>query len=201
MDVDDAAVRAALHKELAGEKLSGAELRLVKRYEKAQAERMRWSVYAALPKKDYVAMSGRHYKVIDEQGERYGLKALLEPVIDLRALLRQVHDLLAAKWHQFSKDVEAEALLMGSGSTSSPATERYRGYKADLEGLKVEEKRLDLLPRADVRTDMATLMSMIGTAADDLAREFGPEARVVIDEMVGRFEEHIRERYLLGNGE
>lgn len=196
---DDVLLRAVLRKELAGEKLTAAEARVLKRHEREEEERHRWRVYAAIPKKDYVAMSGRQYKIVDEQGERYGLTALKEPVIDLRALLRQVHDLLAAKWHQFGKEIEADALLSG-GPGNSPAQERYRSYKADLAGLEVEAKRGELLPRADVKVGMLVVVNLIRSAVEQIDREFGEEARVILDAALSQAVVEIEERWGVPSG-
>lgn len=194
---DEALVRLAMGKQLAGARLSAEESRALRRWERHDRESRAWEVYAAIPKRHYCEMAGRQVKVVNQQGERYGLKALLSPVIDLRVLLRQFHDFLAANWMRFEQDIEEAAILSG-GSGNSPNMERYRGYKADLAALEVEEKRGDLIPRADARAGMLIVVSRLRAATEQLEREFGIEARAVIDDALDQAAVDIEERFSLG---
>lgn len=177
---DEALVRLAMGKEWAGEVLTGEESRALRRWEKAEWEKTCWKVYGSVPKKHYRELSGRQDKVINQQADRYGLSALLGPTVDLGKLLRQFHDFLAKHWLRFEQDIEAAEILTG-GNATSPAMERYRGYKADLAALEVEAKQGELLPRSDCRVAMLTVAGIIRTAGEHLDREFGPGAREILE--------------------
>lgn len=195
---DEPIVRAAMGKRLAGAKLTSDEQRALARWERHDREQRAWEIYAAVPKRHYCEMAGRQVKVVNQQADRYGLKALLGPTVDLRALLRQFHDFLAANWLRFEQDIEEAAILSG-GSGNSPNMERYRGYKADLAALEVEERRGELIPRADARSGMLMGVSRLRTATEQLEREFGIEARAIIDEALDQWAADIEERFSLGH--
>jgi hypothetical protein len=178
--VDEMLVRAAMGKELEGFPLSGEESRALRRWEKADWEKAMDKAYAAMPKKRWCAYSGRSHQVLGQQAERYGLSALTGPTIDLRVLARQIHDFLAKNWLRFERDIEAAELLTG-GAANSPNMERYRGYKADLAALEVEEKQGELLPRAEVRAGMLVVAGIIRTMGEHLEREYGAGARELLD--------------------
>jgi hypothetical protein len=168
-------------KAAAGERLTRVEAAALARQEKAEEERLRWRLLEAVPKKDYVAMSGRQQKVLDQQADRYGLTALRETKIPIPKLLRQFHDFLAKNWARFEKEIEGDAILLGGPEKGSPAAERYRGYKADLAKLELEERQGELLPRGETRRGMLDVAGIIRTAGEQLDREFGPAAREVLD--------------------
>lgn len=178
---EEALVRVAMGKELGGEALSGEETRALRRWERGEWEKTCWKVYRSVPKKHYVALSGRQVKVLQQQAERYGLSALnAGPSIDLNVLLKQMHDFLAKNWRRFEEEIEAADILTG-GAALSPNMERYRGYKADLAKLEVEARQGDLLPRADCRSGMLAIAGVIRTAGEHLEREFGAVAREILE--------------------
>lgn len=188
---DEGLVRRAMERQVAGLSLSNAEAQALRVWERLERERVAWEVYAAVPKKHYCEMSGRQVKVVNEQAERYGLDALLGPTVDLRKLLRQVHDFFAKYGARFAQAVDEEAVMAAGLEKGSPAAERYREMKADIEEMKRDGMYGELLPRAEMRKGLAAVASTIRIAGERLEREYGPGAREILDEALDEAEDTI----------
>jgi hypothetical protein len=102
VEFDEEEIRALYMRQVSGDPLTRAESALLGRWERAELVRLRWESLQSLPKRDYVAMSGRQQKILDAQADRYGLDELKKPKIDLTRLVRQFHDLLAKHWVKFA---------------------------------------------------------------------------------------------------
>lgn len=178
-EFDEEELHALYQRQFAGERLSRAESALVARWEKARAEASRWELMKAIPKRDYILMSGRQQKILDQQGERYGLDELLKPRIDMTRLVRQFHDLLAKHWVKFSAEASAEDLMKGGGN--SPALERYRAAKAEREELELAVKRRELVPWAEMKEKLGGLGAMTRSRFEAMERAGGPTVRREIE--------------------
>lgn len=186
--LNDEIVERALTRQSAGLPLSREEAAALRAWERAERERVAWEVYAAIPKRHYVEMSGRQVKVINEQADKYGLPALLGPTVDLRALLRQFHDFLARHARQFAAAIDEEAVMAEGLVKGSPAAERYRSLKADMAELDRDRMRGELLPRAETREALGQVASVIRLAGERLEREHGRDARLILDEALDEAE-------------
>jgi hypothetical protein len=165
-----------LRKVANGQELTKAERRELKRYEKEREERLRWTFYATIPQKHWVKMSGRQAKILIEQAARYGIP-FGGAIVDLPKVVKAFHDFLAENAHKLSRD---EDVLMQGGN--SPALERYREKRADLAELELSERRRKVIPRDDVNSGLSRIASFLRAAGDTLQRQFGPEARAILDE-------------------
>lgn len=162
------------------QKLSRDDQRLLARIEKAFIDHYGKGYIKNFPKREWVRLSGRQYKVLNEQGERYGLSCLTEPDIDLTVLPRQLHDLLtkiAKKWD----DLDTEEGLDGP---ASPWLEKYREQRAKQERLKLEQMRGELLPIDFVTEFWQRACAQIRAAGFKLEKKFGEEAKLLIDEAI-----------------
>lgn len=162
------------------EKFSRDDQRLLARIEKTLIQHYGTGYIKKFPKREWVRLSGRQYKVLNEQGERYGLSCLTEPEIDLTALPRQLHDLLtkiAKKWD----DLDTEDGLDGP---SSPWLEKYREQRAKQERLRLQQMRGELLPIDFVTDFWQRACAQIRAAGFKLEKNFGEEARLIIDEAI-----------------
>lgn len=180
-DKDEPLVRAALEKQLRGVTLSRLDEHAIRRWERAEAEKTRWKVYEAIPKKDWAAMSGRQQKVINEQASRYGFP-IGSATINLPAFVVAFHDFLAKHHHRFQRAIEEEAVMVEATGVNSPAAERYRGFKADLAAMDVEARKKELLPRPDCRVGMLQIAARIRMATEHLDRRFGSDAREILEQ-------------------
>ena len=162
------------------QKFSRDDTRLLARIEKALVQHYGNGYIKNFPKREWVRLSGRQYKVLNEQGERYGLSCLTEPDIDLTVLPRQLHDLLtkiAKKWD----DLDTEEGLDGP---ASPWLEKYREQRAKQERLKLQQMRGELLPVDFVTEFWQRACAQIRAAGFKLEKKFGEEAKLMIDEAI-----------------
>lgn len=162
------------------QKFSRDDQRLLARIEKALLQHYGNSYIKKFPKREWCRLSGRQYKVLNEQGERYGLPCLTEPDIDLTVLPRQLHDLLtkiARKWD----DLDSEDGLDGP---SSPWLEKFREQRAKQERLRLQQMRGELLPIDFVTEFWQRACAQIRAAGFKLEKKFGEEAKLLIDEAI-----------------
>lgn len=121
-EIDQATQRliaSALQKERAGQVLSREELSALKKFRRDKEDRDRLLFYATVPQKHYEKLSGRQRKILKDQQKTYGLPCG-EAVVDLNAVIRWFHDLLAKNHHKLLAD---DPLM---GGPPSKAQERYR---------------------------------------------------------------------------
>lgn len=176
---EEGLVRSAVIKRMDKMPLSQAEERAVKKFEKAEAEKRRWAVYESIPKKDFVAMTGRQVKVLNEQAARYGLP-MGGATIHLPNFLSALSGFLAKHWARFEKEIDQDALMTGG---NTPALEQYRTHKAELARLDVLARKRELLPREEVRAGMLRVAAVYRESSAILVRMFGPEAAKVLADM------------------
>jgi len=165
----------ALSKMKRSEVPNARESSALKRIEKDREEKLRWQYYRSIPKKHWQEMSGRQIKVINEQGERYNLH-LAERQIDLPKFVRAFHDFLAANSVKLS--TETDPLLAAGGD--SVGLERYRTARASQEEIKLEQMRLNYIPRDEVEQGLIDFSRHVRRAGDTLERQFGHEAAEVL---------------------
>jgi len=134
--LDSQLVAAYNEKTALGEKPNKQQKAAYRRYLKRTEDGDRWLYYASIPKRHWVALSGRGHAVLKHHAGRFGIPVQAE-VIDLRAVASWIHDFLAKNCVKLSGDIE-DPLLVGGGN--SPNLEAYRLEKAKL-------ARLDRLER------------------------------------------------------
>lgn len=168
-------------------------------YETARVKEQRWQVYAAIPKGDWSAMSGRQIRTINEQAERYGLP-LLGRTIDLRDFVRAFHDFLADNKYKLARggDPAANGDQMLYADATSPALERYRDERAKLAKLERLQREGTLIDRAQIHEALGRIASIIRAAGETLDRNFGADAHSLLDDALDDAERAIMK--LLGGG-
>lgn len=182
-EFDEEELRVLYQRQFSGERLTRSDVALLARWEKVKKDELRWEVLQALPKKDYIAMSGRKQQVLDQQGERYGLDELLKPKINMVRLVRQWHDMLSKHWIKFSAEA-SEADLMKGGGGNSRALERYRQAKAEREELELSIKRGEVVPMAELGPKLTALAEMARSRFEAMERAGGPAVRREIDTLI-----------------
>jgi hypothetical protein len=170
-------VRSGVRKQSAGQKLSREESAAVKRFLKEKEERERLEYYRTVPQKHYEQMSGRQRKVLKEQAGLYALP-IGEKVIDLFAVLRRYHDLLAEHGHKLLK-AEDPGVLSGPPTES---LERLRLAKAKREEFAYRRELGQYRSVEDVQHGLAIFAGVIRQAIETLQREHGEEARAIMAE-------------------
>ena len=167
----------AYRKVMAGETPTVQEQAALKRYEQDQEEQRRWQYYEAIPQKHWRQMSGRQTKVLNEQAERYGIP-FGGRAIHLPTVVRALHDFLAANARRLNSP--EEDLL--TGSSASPALERYRDERAKLARLDRLEREGALVPQEQIRQGLGQIAAILRTAGDVLHRQHGPAAAEILHE-------------------
>ncbi len=176
--IDRELAAEALRKRRAGKKPNDRELRALRQVERAEEEKQRWAYYSTIPLKHWRAMSGRATKVLNDQAARYGIP-FAGPTIDLSAVVRALHGFLAANARKLVAVGDEDPLLAG---VASPALEEYRREKVKLLRLDVQEREQVLLPRDRIHEGLSRIASVLRLAGDALQRQYGPDARQIIDE-------------------
>ena len=179
-EITTAEIVALCQKIIKREKLVREDLRLLQRIDKAYLDHYGNRYVKAFPKREWCRLSGRQYKVLNEQGERYGLNCLTEPEINLTDLPKQLHDLLckiATKWDDLDSDD-------GMNGPASPWLEKYREQRAKQERLKLYQMRGELLPVDFVTEFWQRACAQIRAAGFKLEKQFGLDAKVIIDEAI-----------------
>ena len=176
--VDRELAAKALEKRRRGEKPLQAELRALRRVEKAREDADRWRYYESIPKGHWLEMCGRQARTVNSQARTYGAP-LGGRVIDLRALAAWVHDFLAENARKLAGTEDDDPLMNGA---VSPWLERYRREKTLLARLKRREQSRELIRRDEIHDGLARVAAFLREAGARLQREFGEEARIILDE-------------------
>lgn len=186
-------VAAAIAKVQRGQQPSAAERKALREFEAEQEESRRWQYYATCPKSHYLLMSGRAAKVVLEQAERHGLPyprlGKRKTPVDLAAVIRWLHDFLAAHKTRLAAPHTDDPLLAGG---TSPALEDYRRERTKLARLERMQKEASLLPRDVVHQSLARWAGILRSAGEALSRQFGAEARQIMDEALDDAERDIQ---------
>ncbi len=83
-------------------------------------------------------------------------------------------------WKQHGKPENGDPLL--ESGDDSPGLERYRQAKAALAELDLQERRGDLLSRDKARTVLGRWASMLRNLGDRMAKRYGMEAAIAVNE-------------------
>lgn len=202
--LDRELVRAAVAKRAAGKTLSREERSALRKYEAGREETDRQRYYRTVPKKDYVAMSGRQHKVLSDLVGRYGMP-LEGNTVDLYRTIRWLHDFLAEHGPKILRTEGIDPEL-SPGEGDSPALEKLREEKfrqARLERLEMERQ---LLPRGQIHEGLTRLAARLRNCGEQLERQYGPDALDVLNEALADFERELEalfagEMDLYGDGE
>ncbi|QDU28855.1 hypothetical protein ETAA8_39600 [Anatilimnocola aggregata] len=179
---------AAYKKVLSGESLSNREQTALKKFERDKEEKLRWQYYGKIPQKHWREMSGRQTKVLHEQAGLYGLP-FGGANICLPDVVLALHNFLAANARKLAAPDDE---LMQSGA-NSPALERYREERATLAKLERQEREGTLLPRDEARDGLGRIATRLRAAGELLERQFGPEAREILDEALSDADREIEQ--------
>lgn len=128
-----------------------------------------------VPKGAWVKWSGRHWKVLDEQAQRYGIPLLGEKV-DLAAVAVWIHELLANKGRQILASDAAEEIWDDEQAPASPALERTREVKYQLMLRDLAERDGQLVSRAAAHQCFAAAAAIFKTYGDTVQKKYGADA-------------------------
>ena len=171
--VDKQLAAAAMRKRQAGEIPTPRELQALKRVERQLEEEKRWEFYRSIPQKHWREMSGgRQTKVINEQAERYGIPFGGRTIV-LPDVVRALHDFFAKN---------AVILAAGEPDADPPALERQREIKVQQEMLRLQQMEGSVVPRDEVHEVFSRVAAILRQTGETLARQFGDDARRLLDE-------------------
>jgi hypothetical protein len=173
----------ALQKQGRGEKLSRDEENALKKLREARDKSERERLCSRVPKKVYREWSGhRQHKVLDEQAERYGLPVLGDTV-DIRAVIKWLHEFLAKQKYRLLADDDD-----GVGMPASTEVERVQieliKVRTDRERVKLEADLGELVRVSIVRAVLLQLASQLRAAGDRAERDYGRDARDLLNGVV-----------------
>lgn len=133
-------------------------------------------------KGDWVKWSGRAYKILDEQAQRYGIP-VGEATIDLAQVAVWIHDLLAAHGRRILAGDSASEIWddiehpeREEGGPASPALERKREVEYQLRLRDLAERDQQLVSREKTRQGLAVAAGIFKAFGDTLQRQFGADA-------------------------
>ncbi len=192
--IDLELAQKALAKRRKGVEPTRPEKRALARVEKAQAEKTRWEVYANIPKKDWIKMSGRQHRTINEQAITTGIPFDAK-TINLPDVVRAIHDYFAKNKYKLAGADDDDPLLAG---TNSPQLEKYRKVKTDLLKLQLGEAQKRLLRRDLVHHGLVRIASLLRASGETLQRKFGPDAADILNKALDNADREILD--LVGDG-
>lgn len=192
-DVDQKLVQAALKKQAGGGTLTKTEQRAIDRFQAEQTEKRGLAFVAAVPKKLYSAWSGRQQKILNDQAALYGVP-LEGPTVDLRAVVRWLHEFFARHKHVLGELAQGDA----AEPTSLRAqldSERVKQLKKKNQLLEdqVAENRRTLVPRAEIHEYLVRLAGLLRSAGERLEKQHGSAAADVLRGALSDFERIVSE--------
>jgi hypothetical protein len=126
-----------------------------------------------VPKKCWVQWSGRQYKILDEQAQRYGIP-VGGPTIDLAEIAVWIHDLLATHGRRILAGDSAEDLEVGT--TNSPALERKREVEYEIRLRELAQIDKQLVSRDMTRQCHAVAASIFKDYGQTVQKKYGADA-------------------------
>ena len=178
------------------------ELAALRRVEKQIKEEQFWEHVENCPKGLYHRMSGRQYKVLNEQAKRYGIPCG-ERKVNLAAVVKWIHDYLADGARKpragpmpaaMGDELDGE-MLEAFGDASSPALELYRMVRAQQEAIKLEKVREQVIERETLRDGLARIMNSLRQTGAQIQKVGGSEAHAVWEDGIGDAMNLIEELY------
>lgn len=173
--------RSALQKHKHGQKPNRAELTALRKFERQREAVALESAIRACPKKLYTQLTGRQSKVLLEQADRHQLP-LHGNTVDLAAVLRRFHDILADNRHLIGKAQPSDDDLLEG--PPSDAQERYRRLRGDLLEIELAERRRQLIPREDVSNIFVQLADILRQAGERLRDHHGHDAADLLNDAI-----------------
>ena len=174
-------VESAQAKLAGGQDPTKRETAALRRWIAAQAAGELAALLSSCPKHVYLQISGRDAKTLHEQADRYGLPLRGAP-IDLAAVVRAFHDLLAAR---SAAAGNSQTDLPWGDSTGSPALERWREVRAKREQIKLDSETERALDREQVHEVWQRMASHLRGLGETYARQYGPDALELLNETLG----------------
>lgn len=188
----EALVQSALVKKKAGTKLLAKEISALEKWEQLQDERRGLRFVHAVPKKYWVAWSGRQQRTLNAQADLYGLP-VGGATIDVPALAKWLHDWLATHKQALSELVAVEDLPEGEAKTlqgkllaEKVAQLKHRNL---LLQSQLAEKQQQLLPRDQVHELLVRAAQLLRSAGDRLYKQHGQEAGDILAHALDDFDE------------
>lgn len=172
-----------------GQTPSREEAAALKRVKKRQDDDQIRRCLGDLPKILYQEASGRSTKVLHEQADRWGLP-LRGRRIDLAAVLRRFHDILADYGHKLKK-LGADDLDPAALAANLPHLEEKRKWEAKTARLNYELAAKERILRDDVTRGLETLSVVLQQAGDALLRQYGAGAQRILNDCLEDFERNI----------
>jgi len=172
---------AALQKQQAGQRPARDELAALRRVEKARDAALRATHYGTIAKKDWREWSGRQHKVLNDQADRYGLP-IRGRTIDLPAVVRWLHDFLAANARKLAGSDDEDPAVAGA---SSPYMEEKRKWDAKRSKLAFEEATSQKIDRQAVRAAYSAVADVLRRAGEALRKQHGNDAQKILNDALG----------------
>lgn len=176
---------AAAKKKLRGEKLTREEVRALERVQQERDDQLRAMHYRTVPKKDWVAWSGRQHKILADQARLYGLP-LEGKTIDLPAVVRWLHELLASKGRRL---VEQDA----AGDAATRAIDEKRQIETEIRKRELAELDGQLVSREATRLLWTSVAAILRRYGETVQRDYGPAAVEQWNDALSECERAVRE--------
>lgn len=166
----------ALKKRGRSEKLNRAEDSALRRVENAWRLDQLRQLVTAVPKKLYVEWSGRQYKVLLEQAQRYGIPLAGESV-NVPAVLRAFHQFIADNKHRLTvDDIE-----------NGPETEwldKMRKEKTLILRIERLERESSLVRKSDVSAIFDACAARLRQLGEQMQSAYGVDALEIVNEAI-----------------
>ena len=161
---------------------------------RAEDREARRRLYRKLPQQDWLELSDRKLKQLQEQAIRYQIPIATAP-IDLYAAVQGLFATIAAfargRHPKPAEDASDADVLMSSAFGGSPALERYRDEKARITKMQREELERSLVSVDSLVPMLGKVSGLIRDAGERLQTRFGPEAVEILNEAIDAADEEV----------
>lgn len=133
----------------------------------------------SIPKKLYLKLSGRATRVINDQATLYGLP-MGGPTVDLFALIRGFHDLLAKHSRTFVDSGDDDDLKRAKLKGEIEVLER----RAKILDGEINQQRSRYIDRGELRRRLEWLVGRIADLGERLGKMGGPDVQRALNEFL-----------------
>jgi hypothetical protein len=153
-------------------------------------------ILVAMPKGLYCQLAGVSQHKVDAHAGKFGLP-LKGKTLDMYQVIKAFHDFIAANMKTLSASDDMRILNLEKIQQQVDEARR----KAELSEIEIQERKNQIVPRAEVRAKLAWLTGKFRKLGDRLGKSHGPDAQLAVNEFLDDIAEEVRHGNLDFSGE
>jgi hypothetical protein len=182
--------------EARGEYLTPDQVKLIQWIREERRKATIEEILLAMPKGLYCQLAGVSQHKVDAHAGKFNLP-LKGKTLDMYQVIKGFHDFIASNMKTLTaaddiRDLNREKI-------QQQVDEARR--RAELSELEIQEKKNQVVPRAEVRAKLAWLTGKFRKLGERLGKSHGPDAQLAVNEFIDDISEEIRYGNLDFSGE